>query len=74
MIHFQTQKGKRSQNTEDYVNFVGDVMYPKKIYGPYGFHADKLRVTTIIDDFFAFLQLLEQAFLLHNHDFLISHH
>ena len=41
-------QGKRSQNTEDYVNFVGDIIYPKKIYGPYGFHADKLRVIILV--------------------------
>ena len=30
--------------TEDYVNFVGDLMYPKKKFGTFGYNADKLKV------------------------------
>jgi hypothetical protein len=29
---------------EDYVNFVGDMMYPKRLFGPYGYSAEKGRV------------------------------
>ena len=29
--------------TEDYVNFVGDLMYPKTVFGPYGFDPAKGR-------------------------------
>ena len=30
--------------TEDYVNFVGDLMYPKKKFGTFGYNSDKLKV------------------------------
>ena len=30
--------------TEDYVNLAGDIMYPKKKFGAYGFDHMKLKV------------------------------
>lgn len=29
---------------EDYINFVGDLMYPKIVFGPYGYNPEKKRV------------------------------
>ncbi len=38
--------------TEDYVNVVGDLMYPKKVFGPFGYHEEQgllplVRVNTL---------------------------
>mmetsp|Transcript_29598 Transcript_29598/g.28326 ORF Transcript_29598/g.28326 Transcript_29598/m.28326 type:complete len:189 (+) Transcript_29598:238-804(+) len=37
------ERCKKSKITEDYVNFVGNVMYTKKQFGPYGFNPEKCR-------------------------------
>ena len=34
---------KKARITEEYVNFVGDIMYPKKVFGPYGHQPEKNR-------------------------------
>ena len=31
--------------TEDYVNIVGEIMYPKQTFGPYGYDAESGRVS-----------------------------
>ncbi len=33
--------------TEDYVNVVGEIMYPKQTFGPYGFNAEVGRVSVL---------------------------
>ena len=34
---------KKFKIAEEYINFVGDIMYPKKTFGAYGFHPEKTR-------------------------------
>jgi len=37
------ERQKKARITEEYVNFVGEIMYPKKVFGPYGHHPEKNR-------------------------------
>ena len=33
--------------TEDYVNIIGEIMYPKQTFGPYGYDAENGRVSVL---------------------------
>jgi hypothetical protein len=45
--------------SEDYVSLVGDIMYPRKEFGPYGYIPDKARVSA--------LSILQSVQSLHQH-------
>jgi hypothetical protein len=45
----KSARWRTHQYCEDYVNFVGDMMYPKTKLGPYGFEPEKGRVSLYRD-------------------------
>jgi hypothetical protein len=53
--------GVSHKKTEDYVNFVGDLMYPKKKFGTFGYNLAKLKVILLL---IIFMSIKEIVFVL----------
>lgn len=68
-VSFLLCRWRAQRMTEDYVNLVGDIMYPKVGFGAYGYDTDKARAERSMDLLAAYRtdsDALNVAFVLSN--------